>query len=291
MTLDAMHWVWTHSQSKGNTRVALLYVADQVRTPAAEVRLGRPDFMGAMNAAKNTVRDAVADAIKLGELEIVQPSAGRRSALYRIPGAVDYVRRGSDPDPLETRRGSTSDPLRTDGPIRSGSESDPLESVEGQDSTRRGSDVDPPSPSQKTQAGEQGPKDDAFTSCQPLIQAMTNAGIVVSWNMKAADWFDIAAIIDRTGVPAMVGYAKDTAATTRQPIRYATFFLRGGWRGLPPKSTAPSKAPRDSSRPPYCGDPDCDPITRTRDVENERGLRFSQPCPKCHPASRKDPAA
>lgn len=106
-----MDWVWKHSQSKGNTRIAVLFVADQVRTSAAEVRLGRPDFVGAMNATKNTVRDAITDALKLGELEIAEPAAGRRATLYRLPGAVGYSRRGSEVDPLEDRRGSSPDPL------------------------------------------------------------------------------------------------------------------------------------------------------------------------------------
>lgn len=289
MTLDAMHWVWTNSQSKGNTRVALLYVADQVRTSAAEVRLGRPDFMAAMNATKNTVRDAITDAIKLGELEIVEPSAGRRSALYRLPGAVNHTRSGSEPDPQEVRRGSKVDPLRPEEPSRRGSEPDPQETVEGQDSTRRGSDFDPPSPSQKTQATPEAGQPDPFQACQPLIRAMTEAGITVSWSMQPKDWLDVATILDRAGLQAMVGFAKDTAATSRQPIRYATFFLRGGWRGLPPKSTAPPP-PRAAGKPPWCEDPDCDPITRTRDIENDRGLRFSQPCAKCHP-NRKASAA
>lgn len=119
---------------------------------------------------------------------------------------------------------------------------------------------------------------------------MTNAGITVSWSMQAQDMSAIADVLDRAGIDAMVRYALDTKATSRQPIRYATFFLRGGWRGLPPKSTTPPP-PRAAEKPPWCGDPDCDEITRTRDVENERGLRASAPCPDCHPNSRKDSAA
>lgn len=116
---------------------------------------------------------------------------------------------------------------------------------------------------------------------------MTEAGIVVSWSMKPSDWLDIAAVVDRAGVTAMVRYAVDTKATARQPIRYATFFLRGGWKGLPPAAAnVPPPRPAGGTKPPYCGDPDCDEISRTREVEDDRGIRSLERCPDCHPASK-----
>lgn len=291
MTMDAMNWVWDHSQSRGNTRLALLYVADQVRTAACEVRLSRSDFMRSTNAAKATVRAALVDAIKLGELELVEPGAGRRKALYRLPGAVGYSRRGSEPDPLENRRGSESAPLRADTPSRRGSESDPLESVEGQNPPRRGSESAPHSPSPKELASGEAGRADSFQVCQPLVRAMTEAGITVSWSMKSSDWIEIANVVQRAGVPAMVAFARDTKATARQPVRYATFFLRGGWAGLPPASASPlPQRTRSVGKPPHCEHPDCDPISRTRETEDARGLRSLHPCPECHP-NRKGQAA
>ncbi|MFD5678442.1 hypothetical protein [Streptomyces sp. NPDC127040] len=116
---------------------------------------------------------------------------------------------------------------------------------------------------------------------------MTEAGIVVSWSMQAGDTIQIASIVDRAGVPAMVKFALDTKVTARQPIRYATFFLRGGWKGLPPAAAnVPPPRPASSSKPPHCGDPDCDEISRTREIEDDRGLRSLQRCPECHPASK-----
>lgn len=285
-----MHWVWTASQSKGNTRLVLLYAADQVRTEACEVRLGRPQIMAALNASKNTVRDAIEDAVGIGELEIVEPAAGRRSTLYRLPKAVGHLRRGSDVDPLENRRGSDVDPLRPEDPSRRGSDPDPLESVEGQNSTRRGSDLDPLPHTQKEQASQEASQPDPFAICQPLITAMTAAGLAVSWSMKPTDWADIAETVQRAGVPAMVAFARATAATAREPIRFATFFLRCGWKGLPPAArTLP--APPASGPAPHCGHPDCDPVTRTREIEDDRGIRSLTRCPDCHPAAQKGHAA
>lgn len=125
---------------------------------------------------------------------------------------------------------------------------------------------------------------DAFAYIQPLIRAMTDAGIVVSWQMQADDIHAIARVLKRAGSASMVKFALDTKATVRDPIRFATFFLRG-WKGLPPKSDRPRDSPTNTqpSMPPYCGDPDCDPVDRTREVERPDGIRVNVPCKKCHP--------
>jgi hypothetical protein len=132
---------------------------------------------------------------------------------------------------------------------------------------------------------------DAFAYIQPLIQAMTDEGLTVSWAMQAEEYQQTAQVMRRAGVKAMVDFALDTKADSKKRIRYATFFLRGGWKGLPPKSTKPRPASRsDAPKPPYCGDLDCDEISRMRQHEDENGLRSVYPCPQCHP-SRKDTAA
>jgi hypothetical protein len=132
---------------------------------------------------------------------------------------------------------------------------------------------------------------DAFAYIQPLIRAMTDAGLTVSWQMQAEEYQDTARVLQRAGVEAMLNFALDTKASSRKSIRYATFFLRGGWKGLPPKSTKPRvSSGAGAAKPPYCGDPDCDEQTRLRQREDADGLRSVYPCPDCHP-SRKDTAA
>ncbi|MER6183083.1 hypothetical protein [Streptomyces sp. NPDC001652] len=121
---------------------------------------------------------------------------------------------------------------------------------------------------------------------------MTDEGITVSWAMQPEEYQQTAQVLRRAGVTAMVDFALDTKADSKKRIRYATFFLRGGWKGLPPKSTKrrPSSDP-SAAMPPYCGDPDCDEITRLRQRQDDNGLRSVYPCPECHPKSRKDTAA
>lgn len=133
---------------------------------------------------------------------------------------------------------------------------------------------------------------DAFAYIQPLITALTDAGITVSWAMQAEEYQQTAQVLRRAGVEAMVTFALDTKASSRKSIRYATFFLRGGWKGLPPKSTKRRLSSDPAAvKPPYCGDPDCDEITRLRQHEDDNGLRSLYPCPACHPNRKKDSAA
>lgn len=129
----------------------------------------------------------------------------------------------------------------------------------------------------------------AFDYCQPLIRAMTDAGLTVSWQMSADDWQSVARVQQRAGVAEMVKFARGTKS--REPIRFATFYLRAGWLGLPPTSTKPSTEPKHLRLlPDWCKDPDCDEKTRYRQREDDNGLRSLYPCPDCHP-DRKESAA
>lgn len=124
----------------------------------------------------------------------------------------------------------------------------------------------------------------AFDYCQPLVRAMTDAGLVVSWQMQAEDWQSIARVLERAGIDAMVDFA--LGAKSRDRISYARFYLKG-WLGLPPKSTKPRASPAaDAVKPPHCGDIDCHPDTRLREVEDDEGLPVLIPCSICHPAAQ-----
>jgi len=291
-----MHWVWNHSRSRGNTRIALLYVADQVRTSACEVRVGQRQLLEALNAgSKGTVEKAIKAAVDLDELVVAEPASGRRAALYRLPKAVGFVREAVRSAPESGAQNSASAPESgaQDGEDRprsapkTGAQDSRCAPVFEASALKSGA---PPHP-HKEPAGddsEEADEPDDFQTCQPLIHAMTKAGITVSWSMQTDDWRAIAAIVRRAGVPAMVAFARDTKASTRKPVRYATFFLRGGWQGLPP-TAGPKNGSSPRAETPHCGDPDCDPISRTRDTEHANGLRVSTPCPKCY--YRKDTAA
>ncbi|MFI0914359.1 hypothetical protein [Streptomyces abikoensis] len=99
--------------------------------------------------------------------------------------------------------------------------------------------------------------------------------------MPPEDFQRVANAIERAGIPAMVRFAVDTQRSRRDRILYARFFVRG-WSGLPPAAN-PAASTVGRSQLPHCGDPDCDPVSRTRETEDDRGIRSLIRCPDCHP--------
>lgn len=68
---------------------------------------------------------------------------------------------------------------------------------------------------------------------RPLRDALTAAGIVVEWNLAAADWFRLEAIVKRTAVAALVDHARGQWQHARSRPRSVRYFLPG-WSALPP---------------------------------------------------------
>lgn len=294
-----MHWVWNHSQSKGNPRLALLAVADQTRTPACEVRMSHADFAAALNASRSVAKGAVKTAVESGELEILELGKGTRRSLYRLPKAVGYIRPANDSGP-------DSGPLAPSAAPRSGPDSGPVagsqETASGPDSGPQwagfrpssGPDSGPHSPSQRA-SQQAGPEESAANSdeygipdfARPLVDGLTNAGVVVRWPFVGQQWVIIHALIKKSGVTAMVDHARKAAG--RANVESAKYFMQG-WRELPPVPQAPASVPRPRVVPDWCEDIDCDEVTRFREVEDKNGLRVSVPCPQCHPNRKKTAA-
>jgi hypothetical protein len=143
-----------------------------------------------------------------------------------------------------------------------------------------------------TQAGGSGVPDWA----RPLIDALGVKGISVSWTrVSNFQWVIVQQLIKSHGIPYLVHLA-GLRWNPRNPIKFGTLLLEV-WReyeppplGSPWRPRPQEQGSRHSERPPYCGDPDCDEITRMRQREDDNGLRSLYPCPNCHP-SRKDTAA
>lgn len=135
---------------------------------------------------------------------------------------------------------------------------------------------------------------------KPLIDALGVKGIAVSWTrMSNFQWLIVQQLMKTHGIPYLV-YIAGTRWNPRNPIRFGTLLL-DIWREFePPPPGSPWHPDAHSGRatqssqpekPPYCGDLDCDEITRMRQREDDNGLRSLYPCPDCHPKSRKDTAA
>jgi hypothetical protein len=249
LSIDAMHWVWTHSRSKGNVRLVLLAVADKAPDAAATARMGTTEFRARLNAPKSTVVSAVDKALESGELVMVAPAVGSRAATYQLPHAVGYTRpapgaTGPDSGPLSQ---SYRSGIQTPSSEQGSENRTPSETATGPDSgpggseneTPRGPESGPlnqttPTRSGSKQAGEPAQPDlgpAIPTNARPLVDALTAAGVLVRWNLSTAEWFVVEALIQKTGIPALAAYAQKQAAA--KDISYAKYFLPG-WRELPP---------------------------------------------------------
>lgn len=258
MTIDAMHWVWNHSRTKGNARLVLLAVADKAPGPDVTVKMGTTEFRARLNASRSVVQNAVDKALESGELVVAEPEAGSRAATYQLPFAVGYVRpapgvRGPESGPVAEQQGPGIEaPNSEQRPgIRAGSEN-----ARGPESGPGGPGIEAPwgpesgplnqttpTRSESKLAGEPVPPvlgPEIPTNCRPLVDTLTAAGILVRWNLSTAEWFIVEALIKRTGIAALAAYAQKQAAA--KDLSYARYFLPG-WRELPPLPEAGTARP------------------------------------------------
>lgn len=296
MSLDAQDWVWNHSKSKGTGRLVLLAIADKAYGKDCSAYAGTTMLVQRANAARSSVVAAVDKLIEMGELAVIEGRQGPRGeTVYTLPKARRHRRSPQEggpesgpvqnPDRSGFRTGTESGPGGSENRTPRGPKSGPH--------NRSNANTNPPSaPTPASDSEHEGQQDRiprAFDYIQPLIKAMTEAGMTVSWQMQPDDIQAIARIQQRAGVAQMVAFARTVKARTRDPISFATFFLKSGWRGLPPRADPrPDNDPAPA--PPWCGDPECDERTRLRQREDDNGLRALYRCPQCHP-DRKDPAA
>ncbi|MFD4880038.1 hypothetical protein ACFWOB_42675 [Streptomyces sp. NPDC058420] len=259
MTLDAMDWVWQHSRTRGNPRMVMLAVADAVTGPEATVRIGTAALVRRLNATKGTTLAAVASAIESGELETVEPAAGSRPALYRIPAAVNYTRRSGRESRPQTQRSETptTKRLRSEAPTTTAPDSGPESGPQGAaapdgfwsefQTTSGPESVPHHSPIEGVSEGvrERGPARVAPIPefARPLVDAITAAGVIVRWDLNTTEWFTLDAQMKRSGADMLATAA--VRAAGRRDVSHARYFLRA-WAGLPPApaaGTAPAAAP------------------------------------------------
>ncbi|MGW7786000.1 hypothetical protein [Streptomyces tricolor] len=68
-------------------------------------------------------------------------------------------------------------------------------------------------------------------SARPLVDGLTAAGVIVRWPFKGDQWFPVLALIEKSGVPALIDHA--VKAASRTDVDSAKYFMRG-WSELPP---------------------------------------------------------
>ena len=106
-----MYWVWLHSQSKGVGRHVMLAIANRITGDDGMARVSTTELVRFSNAARSSAITAIDALVKSGELDLLEEGRGTRPALYKIPGAVGFVRpdfgsRGPVTGPLDEAQGS-----------------------------------------------------------------------------------------------------------------------------------------------------------------------------------------
>jgi hypothetical protein len=250
VTLDAMHWVWTHATVRGNARLVLLAVADAATDETATARMGTTEFMRRLGVpTKSTALAAVAAALKSGELVIEVAAAGSRAARYRLPGAVGYSRvSGLNPRPERDLEGGsgfqTAKDLRSESQTANGSASGlnprperdlPESGLRSESQTACGLKSRPHhAPNEGVQEGgkESAPAPGIPDFARPLVDTITRAGHTsIRWSLTPAEWLTIHALIKTTGTDTLARFATEQAA--RRRVAHARYFLPG-WRELAP---------------------------------------------------------
>lgn len=250
MSDDAQAWVWQHSRTKNTARLVLLALAGAAGDNAT-VRMGTAELMRLTNAAKGAVLDGIGRAVALGELEIREPGAGKRAALYALPGAVGYPPvSGREIEPLEPVAVGKPDHKAAAAPLRSGNrttrhmpsgrETGPLqpELTDADDHATRAQ-----ASSKDIRMNEGGSERPAPAVIQggipewarPLVDTLTASRVIVRWDLGEGEWFTLHAMIQRSGVDLLAAAAVRAAA--RADISHARYLLRA-WRNLPPAPAA-----------------------------------------------------
>ncbi|MFF7991728.1 hypothetical protein ACFZDG_18285 [Kitasatospora xanthocidica] len=251
MTLDAMYWVWLHSRSKGTGRHCLLAVANKAPGANCVAAVSTAEFIQWSNAAKSSVVAAVDKLLESGELKIVRPASGSRAATYQMPLAVNFKRPqhntlGPETGPME--HNSWSGNRTPSEPSWSGNRTEteePLGPETGPygygNRTPMGPETGPhyqyPVPKPVVESWETAQPavrtDPIPDVVRPLVDGMSHAGLSVRWPFKGTQWFEIHALMKRSGTQALIDYALAAAAGSRTPVLSAKYFL-GGWHELPP---------------------------------------------------------
>ncbi|MEU3710511.1 hypothetical protein [Streptomyces catenulae] len=90
------------------------------------------------------------------------------------------------------------------------------------------------------QASPDGPR--IAEPVRPLVDAMSAAGMVVSWQLESGEWLLLHTLIDRCGVAVLVDHAGGAWQAARTRPRSARYFL-AGWRSLPATSASAPEVP------------------------------------------------
>ncbi|WP_442803616.1 hypothetical protein OG411_29795 [Streptomyces pseudogriseolus] len=208
----------------------------------------RPEVLRGAKLSRSQLYAVIKSLIAKGALEKLAAGQKNGAAKYRIakfpeaqrPGFPDTEtppQRPGIPDTDGSQRPGTAD-TEPNGQCQEDADTEPSQCQEIRDvSVPESGTPTPLNPSTTTplaskQEGQPQQLDYGIPeAARPLVDGITAAGVYVRWPFEGNAWFPILAMINKSGVPAMVDHALKAAARTE--VESANYFLKG-WRELPP---------------------------------------------------------
>ncbi|MFD7101899.1 hypothetical protein [Streptomyces celluloflavus] len=209
----------------------------------------RPEVLRGAKVSRSQLYAVLKSLVAKGALEKLTAGQRNGAAKYRLPEfktaqcpvIPDTDTPSQCPNSADTEASQRPGNADTDANVQcpENADTEPSQCQEFRDvSVRKSRTPTPLYPSLTTpsasQQEEPAPDRHAYgipDAARPLVDALTAAGVVVRWPFRGDEWFRVLALIEKTGVPALVDHAVKAAA--RADIGSAKYFMRG-WSELPP---------------------------------------------------------
>ncbi|MFD5709530.1 hypothetical protein ACFWHW_03895 [Streptomyces pharetrae] len=222
---------------------------DDTRTTWNSVE--RPEVLRGAKVSRSQLYAVIKSLITKGALTKLNAGQKNGTAKYRIsefavpqrPGIPDTEPPSQRPENRDTDRPQRPEIPDTDANVQSpeNADTEPSQCQEIRDVSVPESGTPTPLYPSSTTPSASKPEEPASDrhaygipdSARPLVDSLTAAGVVVRWPFKGDQWFPLLALIEKSGVPALVDFAVKAAASARTPVQSAKYFL-DGWSELPP---------------------------------------------------------
>ncbi|MFE0800117.1 hypothetical protein [Streptomyces sp. NPDC058812] len=209
----------------------------------------RPEVLRGAKLSRSQLYAVIKSLIAKGVLTKLAAGQKNGTAKYKIPEFPDAQCPGipdteppsqrpenRDTDPAQSPETPDTDP---NGQSPENADTEPLQCQEIRDvSVPESGTPTPLFPSSTTPSASkhEEPAPEALgygipEAARPLVDGLTAAGVVVRWPFTGNAWFPVLALIEKSGVSALVDYAVRAAARTN--VDSAKYFMRG-WNELPP---------------------------------------------------------
>lgn len=103
MSVQAMSWVWNHSQAEGTARLVLLAIADAANREGERAWISAKTIGEMCRVTSRTAQRKIAELVAIGELEKTGSRGERQANVYRLPKMKEGAQGGgSEPDRYDT---------------------------------------------------------------------------------------------------------------------------------------------------------------------------------------------